>query len=414
MQPRFFITWALISVLVCSTCILEAQGSIRHLYWTCHRNPCHSLTVHIHGVNTSSYLSVEYDTTPSFSGAKKIEAKGISFMERILYQIELSNLQPDTRYYVKVLDKVGSFKTVPEKGKLRFVEGGDWENTAEAAQLAQLAASYSPHLVLLGGDYPSLVFSSEDYKKWDEWLDTYTHHMVTPEGCLIPLVAAIGNHEVIGFGSSKKQAPFFFHYLRAFSEEGSYFFLPIGQQVGVYVLDSGHIEPHGGPQAEWLAAQLALHAEKPIKIALYHIPLFPSVHFYEKNGWYRFFYALTQRIKGSSQAKKLFSREAAQGRKYWLPLFEQYGLTVAFEHHDQALKRTNLIEGVLYLGDGGWGSRFHYPPLQRYLKPYFRKVKGNVQFFWLMDIEENNVVYRAISINNKCLDSFTQPYEQAP
>ena len=45
-----------------------------------------------------------------------------------------------------------------------------------------------------------------------------------------------------------------------------------------------------------------------------------------------------------------------------IPLFERYGVDVAFEHHDHTYKRTPRIkngkadpDGVLYLGDGAWG-----------------------------------------------------------
>jgi hypothetical protein len=49
-------------------------------------------------------------------------------------------------------------------------------------------------------------------------------------------------------------------------------------------------------------------------------------------------------------------------REHWCPLFDEYGVQLAFEHHDHAYKRTYPIRkgtvdprGVVYLGDGAWG-----------------------------------------------------------
>ena len=51
-------------------------------------------------------------------------------------------------------------------------------------------------------------------------------------------------------------------------------------------------------------------------------------------------------------------------RKNWVPIFDKYHLTAAFENHDHAYKRTHLLsnntkndKGVLYLGDGAWGVK---------------------------------------------------------
>jgi hypothetical protein len=70
---------------------------------------------------------------------------------------------------------------------------------------------------------------------------------------------------------------------------------------------------------------------------VYHVPAYPSVR--------RFSDSRSEAI-----------------RAQWTPLFDRHGVDVAFEHHDHAYKRTPLInngrasaEGVLYLGDGGWG-----------------------------------------------------------
>jgi hypothetical protein len=46
-----------------------------------------------------------------------------------------------------------------------------------------------------------------------------------------------------------------------------------------------------------------------------------------------------------------------------VPLFERYGVKLAFEHHNHAFKRTYALlneqidaSGIVYIGDGAWGG----------------------------------------------------------
>jgi hypothetical protein len=231
------------------------------------------------------------------------------------------------------------------------------------------------------------------------------------------MVMAIGNHEVIGgFGQPASQVPFFFHCFRQGSTRKSYFSLRFGKKASLFVLDSGHVASHGGEQKEWLAA--ALKDEKTaIKMAMYHVPLFPSVRFAAKDMLYHSIYGLVELWRSKSLADRLYSKEGELGRIHWLPLFDKYGLTVAFEHHDQALKRTKLLKngkedskGTLYLGDGGWGPILQFPPLQGYFHNYFSAIQGHQHFFWTVRIEASSITYEAITASGKIIDQFTQSY----
>ena len=102
-------------------------------------------------------------------------------------------------------------------------------------------------------------------------------------------------------------------------------------------MDSGHTHPINGAQTEWLAGVLEARQLVPHKFALYHVPAYPSSR--------PFNYGISKQI-----------------RKNWVPLFDKYKLTAAFENHDHDYKRTHpLLEGktapkgVIYLGDGAWG-----------------------------------------------------------
>jgi hypothetical protein len=386
------------------------------------------MTVNVHGLKTPHEITAYYGTESkkdAFQTVARAE-KGYTLPDgRLIYHLELTGLKPDTLYYCCLgtqeapLGEPFCFRTVPQEGKtLFFVEGGDWENSPEAAQLARKAASLAPLAIFLGGDYPSKVFGLASYKKWDQWLDVYEKHMVTPTGCLIPLVMAIGNHEVIGgFGQPKSCAPFFFKYFAQAGEGKSFFSLCFGKKVSLFVLDSGHVASHGGEQKAWLERELKKSINTTVKIALYHVPLYPSIRFVEKNANYHSLYGIVRFFKGENVAEKLYSREGEAGRLHWLPLFDAYQMTVAFEHHDQALKRTKLLKdnkedpkGTLYLGDGGWGSKLQFPPIQGFFHSYFAALTGGQHFFWTIKIEEKKVTYEAVTASGKIIDHFIQKY----
>ena len=424
---KYLVLFGLISNSIFAS---DSSLNVRHIYLTLQNDPCTTITLNVHGIGTPDELTIYYDHQPHHthvdSYAYQCSVRGREMKKlpdhRYIYQVELTNLTPNTIYYFTIGDKDHAFsaecafKTLANTPPYRFVEGGDWENTKAASTLATLAASYNPEVILLGGDYPSGVLGLQDYQKWDCWLDTYCSTMRTQEGCLIPCIMAIGNHEVIGgFGSKPEHAPFYFDYFRQGNTGTSYFSLPLGSETKLFVLDSGHTQRHDGKQLDWLESELEASKSAKIKLALYHVPIYPSIRFVKKNAAYKAICYFLSFGKIENFKKRLYSYASLAGRKHWLPLFDKYKMTVAFEHHDQTLKRTKLLrsgkphpEGTLYLGDGNWGSEIQYPPIQGYFNSYFKKLKGKSHFFWLVDIKPGEISYSAISHENTILDRSVQ------
>ncbi|MFA5250233.1 MAG: hypothetical protein WC371_02345, partial [Parachlamydiales bacterium] len=115
------------------------------------------------------------------------------------------------------------------------------------------------------------------------------------------------------------------------------------------------------------------------------------------------------------KTRQLFSLESQLQKKFWRPLFDWGRLSAAFEHHDGTLKRTKLLKnnqscnfGTLYLGDGALAPSNQLWPIQAYLSQHFAKALGKVQFFWLVEVFEDQVIYQAISETGEILDGFTQ------
>lgn len=268
----------------------------------------------------------------------------------LIHRVALSGLEPDSEYIIKIGEegKEYKFKTLPQSPSqpIQFVVGGDiyHDDTESYAQTNRTAAAMGPHFAVLGGDIAYSVKknwfgSSKDvFHRWLDWLQTWKETMITPTGHSIPMIMAIGNHEVIGsFSQSPEQAKFFYALFK-YPETKAYSSIDFGKYMTIMVLDSGHTQPIEGVQREWLYSALTERADFPHKFAVYHVPAYPS---------YR-------KFKGPVSALI---------RSQWVPLFEQFGLNAAFEHHDHTYKRTHPIardkidpeNGVLYLGDGAWG-----------------------------------------------------------
>jgi hypothetical protein len=209
--------------------------------------------------------------------------------------------------------------------------------------------------------------------------------MITPEGFAIPLILATGNHEVDGgYGQTKDKAPFFFGFFGQ-DPDVTYFARKLGANLTFFILDTGHIAAHDGPQAAWLDTALTAHAAVPFKAAIYHVPLYPSHRSYDGRG-------------------------SAAGREHWVPLFDRHHLTVAFENHDHTYKRTGHLRaheraatGTLYLGDGCYGVTAR--PTTEGGRWYLDQ-SGSVPHFWAVDVEPSGLTYRAVDIRGQVFDVY--------
>jgi hypothetical protein len=193
------------------------------------------------------------------------------------------------------------------------------------------------------------------------------HVTTTSDGYRIPLIVAVGNHEVNGKMNENPaldmqiRAPGYFSFFNQ-AEGRSYFLRRLGQNTILWALDSGHLADHAGPQSDWLKSTFEQYKDVKNKYAIYHVPLYPSVRDFQTE--------LSER-----------------GRAAWEALFGQYGLTIAFENHDHAMKITKRLlngqivnqGGVLYLGDGDWGRP---PRTVAQDRPYIEKSESRNHVWW--------------------------------
>jgi hypothetical protein len=316
--------------------------------------------------------------------------------DRAMYAAQLTGLKPGTVYYFVTGDEESGFtaerkfRTLPGGDKpFRFVDGGDMGTDGLVVPLLQLAAKRDPDFGVIGGDiaYANGLLGNNDL--WDRWLTNWDDNMVTTDGRMIPIVTAIGNHEINDYVSTVPEicAPW---YTALFGRQAPnvYHSFRVGNNAVFYLLDTGHLVPYSGDQAKWLDAELNHYRDVPFKFASYHVPLYPAHRDY---------------VGGDS----------VQGRTHWAPLFDKYGLTVAFEHHDHVFKRSKPLKdgkidpaGTIYVGDGcfGKGSRTVDP------KPrwYDEKEQG-IAHFWLVSVEKNKLELEAVDHQGTTIDKFSLP-----
>ncbi len=261
------------------------------------------------------------------------------------YRAELTGLSPSTEYRLKIGrdPTVFRFRTMPAKATnaFQFVSGGDCGVDQYAVANNILAAKQDPMFALIGGDIAYDDGLLPDVSL--QFVRNYSRHMVDSQGRLIPMVVCIGNHDLQGeYGMQRQDAPFFFSLHDGLFAERSYATLDFGDYLSLVLLDTGHVAPIGGEQADWLDKSLAERTDRPHLYVVNHVPAYPS---------------------RPNSGDKNEPDSGEMNRQHWVPLFEKHNVDLVLEHHDHAFSRTHPLKnnsvdknGLVYLGDGSWGK----------------------------------------------------------
>lgn len=295
-----------------------------------------------------------------------------------IHSVVLTRLQSGTTYRF-VLDAPGpgepwkrrefKFRTAPSVAteEIVFVAGGDmFDGRSKLDRMNARAGAEDPLFALLGGD---LAYANDrKAERWYEWLDSWSQKAITPSGNLVPMVIAIGNHEVLDGGSGpahpRSEAKQFYS-LFPLPEDRSNYALDFGSYLSLVLLDSNHTQ-RPSAQTAWLRETLEARRNRPHLFACYHRPTYGTL------------------VKGDEM----------EVRKEWVPLFERYGVDAVFENDHHIYKRTLPIrdgkidpEGVVYLGDGAWGVKVREIPWEK-----IREARAD----YIVRAESINHLYRVI------------------
>ena len=332
------------------------------LMLTWQQDPTTTMTIDWHtSVNDQARSTLCFKKVGEEEWTHEVEAaeSRFPFDGRPIFRTELTGLEPGTEYAFQVgeFGRRYTFRTMPadiDESPLVFATGGD--TLAFRGMLENMnrtALQYDPDFIAWGGDL-AYADGRPDYLsqlRWQWWFDSNLHTLVTDEGRVVPILVAIGNHEVRG-GYYRSHddyeqtdlfrsgiAPYFYS-LFAFPGQPGYAALDFGQYLTLIALDTDHTNPVAGSQTEWLRETLSERREQEVTHVLpfYHVPAYPSHRSYE----------------GGTHSSI---------REHWVPLFEKYGVQVALENHDHTYKRTHPIrkgeidpdDGIVYMGDGAWG-----------------------------------------------------------
>ena len=302
-------------------------------------------------------------------------------------QVQLTGLEPDTVYWLKLGKKEFKARTLPAKRpeRISFVTGGDMMHKPEWHEDGVKAmASRSPDFALIGGD---LAYANgQDWKRWLDWIEVYADHARSSDGLSIPFVVAIGNHEVIGgYGQIPEKAPLFFNLFPFPQENDATYIIDMYEDLSVLVLNSNHTRPVED-QVEYIEQVLSLRKTRKHLFALYHFPAYGIV----KGGL------------GNPISQSM--------RKHWTPLFDKYGLDAAFENDHHVYKRSKLIKGgkvddtgTLYIGDGAWGVKTRGIGSEDL---WYVEQASPTRHVIEVVIEKNIRSYRAINHDQKVFDEF--------
>jgi acid phosphatase type 7 len=344
----------LVSLLIALLIYIPAEGQQsyhgsqpRQVVLTWQSDPSTSMTITWRTDNNSGEHILRYATRPD-AGSRRWttrKAETFSFEETTawLHTVELTGLRPGSKYYVTIdhpdyPDRF-SFRTLPDsrnRRELVFLAGGDSRSRRDVRrEMNELAASANPDFIIFTGDFINTALSEQ---QWDDWFDDWHEQMITAGGRRIPVIPAIGNHEVDGsYLQPRGKAPFYFNRFVA-PEPRNYYVLQLGPDLVVVTLDSDHITGVT-EQTEWLDETLNNYRDLNWKMVQYHVAAWPSVRDFD-----------------GDIPKKI--------REHWIPVFERHNVDIVIEAHDHAYKKTVPIRnnqqddenGIVYLGDGGWGA----------------------------------------------------------
>lgn len=315
------------------------------------------------------------------------ETSQVSGVQVDVHIAHVEGLEEGRDYRFKLDEAEYRFRTLPRKltRAVQMVVGGDifYPGKTELFQkMNKVIASQDPDFVVLGGDLAYTVgkknwFQGKKWEmgRWQTFLQELQKSVKGKDGRLVPVIPVVGNHDV------KKRTPDLFYELFAFPERGkAYRMLDVGNYLSLALLDTGHTSPIEGEQAAWLEENLRKRQGVRYRWAAYHQAAYPSYYPYDGEG-------------------------PVKIRKAWVPLFEKYGVSLAFEHHNHRFKRTYPLRGVTYLGDGSWGVE---PRLAKEKHDYLEK-SASVNACYFVTLTAKGCKVEARNLEGEVIDEVIFP-----
>ena len=278
------------------------------------------------------------------------------------------------------------FRTLPGGAPLRFVNGGDMGADGRARTIQRIAGSKDPDFAVLGGDLatPTACSAPEPLGRLaEELVGLHAAHRTAlvdpdrhrqPRGQQVRLGRPVGPLALVPLALLRQGE-------KVISAARS------GTTWCSSLLDTDHLNAVDGPQLEWLKAELEKYKHVPTNS--------------------RCTMRAVTRLSASSRAR------SPRAREVWGPLFDQYGVRVACEHHDHVARRSKPIKngqvaesGTVYVGDGAMGRESR--DVGRELR-WYNAMEESTVHFWLVDVTPDRVDLQAIDRSDTVFDAVSLP-----
>ncbi len=400
---------------------IDNQGRIATppaVYLTWQRDPTMTMTVHWLNFDAAQKtLRYRVPGALDWNTLTASTTERFPHTERLIHTAEITGLNPDWIYEFQVdgYDETFKFRTMPAtlgSGSVKFVESGDVDVYEAAYAMAAAVAAQDPAFIVIGGDHAYENSQASLYWKWYRYLEIISARTRAADGRLIPVVVGVGNHEVLyNYAASHPDFDdtaawrdrYSSYYSRCFAFPGPaqpYGVLDFGNYMSLIIGDTEHTSPlitGTDAQSQWMAARLNERRHVPHLFPLYHVTAYPSARAFDGTG------------EDASRSRRI--------RDAWVPLFQNAGVHLAFEHHDHTFKRTKKLlngsentDGIVFAGDGAWGVTPRTPDLSR----SFIQTGQARNHAFLVTITGTNRTVEAFDTNGVVFDTLTQGIDGLP
>lgn len=336
--------------------------------------------------NHPSTMTVEYATEQPLAEQKTAAGpKAIS-------EVTIDGLQPHTTYYYRVTCRddsehsvtsdILSFQTAPKADAAwAFAVIGDTQRNPEITRkCAEGAYALRPNFLLHCGD---VVDNGHAKNQWVKDLFEPCNQLMSR----IPTFPVIGNHE--------QNSHWYYDYFSLPKPEYYYTFEYGNAQF--FMIDSNKPLRPGSEQYEWLRKELAA-SKATWKFTCHHHPCFTS----DENDY-------ADLIQGNLKGRTPpFGDRNAQNL---IPLYEEFGVDIAFNGHIHVYERTwpifnmtiNQQKGVRYITSGGGGGGLEQAAPQRtWFSLHFKRA----YHFCYATIHGSTIQFKAYDIEERLFDQF--------
>lgn len=365
------------------------------LYLTLPDDASHSMSVHWIEKKQSEKVDALFYQKKGEVYWRKVSLTSEEYLgaSYFIKQCLISGLDPETSYlfHLEGDKSIHQFSTLQLHltSPLTFAVGGDlMESFSLFKRMNQIVVEKDPDFMILGGDIAYAAGAGltrgkhGSVSKWVAFFKEWQKTMISPKGRMIPIVAATGNHDFTSTDRKEKGKNSLFLKFFPSKENLTYKVLNLSGALSLLILDTGHLFPIDSKQTQWLEKTLKEKPSLSWTVPVYHVGAYPSTRTRNK------------------KTPELIKRN-------WIPLFETFGVKVAFENHNHAFKRTYpLLEdkinpkGIVYLGDGGYGA----PPRKVELKPYLESTKA-LSCFSFVSLGEHVLKVESFNIRNEVIDT---------